>query len=325
MNFFEAIADLARGVFGRRPATFNSAAAASAVASAKAAVERKKKNKTIPALEAGTAYDSLDMSECDVEELPPDISVRFRLNLRGCTKLRRLPTGLKAGSLDLAGCTALEALPEGLETSFLTISDCPQLEQWPSKGSLTAGRLRARNCTGLTGLPAWLGRIAQLDLAGCAGIRELPEGLDVSSWIDIAGTGITRLPKSLAGVGLRWRGVAIDERIAFRPDEISAQEVLGERNAELRRVKLERMSYERFMSEANPKVLDTDRDAGGERKLFRVELEGDEALVCVSVHCPSTGRRYLLRVPPQMATCKQAVAWTAGFDDQRDYKPVVET
>ena len=42
------------------------------------------------------------------------------------------------------------------------------------------------------------------------------------------------------------------------------------------------------------------------------------------VRCPSTGGRYLLRVPPTMKTCRQAVAWTAGFDDPSLYRPLVE-
>ena len=117
----------------------------------------------------------------------------------------------------------------------------------------------------------------------------------------------------------------MDERVAFRPNEITAQEVLDTPNAELRRVKMERIGFERFLSEANPEVLDSDTDLGGERKLFRVQLEDDEPLVCVSVCCPSTGRRYLLRVPPDTATCRQAVAWTAGFDDPNGYEPEVET
>ena len=279
----------------------------------------------VPQLPSGLSCYSLELAETDVEKLPEGLSVQFLLNASKCTKLRRLPDGLKAGTLDVSGCTALEVLPEGFSASFLDISDCPQLTQWPTRATLSVGRLRARNCTGISTLPAWIGRMSQLDLSGCADIRELREGLEVSSWVDVAGTGIARMPASLSGVGLRWRGVAIDERVAFRPEEITAEEILHERNAELRRVKLERVGFERFLAEARPEVLDTDTDAGGERKLLRVELTDDEPLVCVSVNCPSTRRRYLLRVPPDTATCRQAVAWSAGFDNPDDYRPMIET
>jgi hypothetical protein len=283
------------------------------------------RDKKTPKLVENGTYDYLDLAESQIEQLPNGIAVRFQLNLQNCRRLRRLPAGLKAGSLNLAGCTALEELPEEFSTSFLDLSGCAQIDRWPEAATLAIGRLRARNCLGLTGLPPWLGRLSQLDLAGCANIAELPDGLEVSSWIDLAGTQITSLPESLQGVALRWRGVMIDARIAFWPDQISAREVLDEPNAELRRVKLERMGFERFLMEANPKILDSDTDRGGERRLFHVELSDDEPLVCVSVGCPSTGRRYLIRVPPEIKTCRQAVAWTAGFDDADHYNPLVET
>lgn len=276
-------------------------------------------------LQPHTRYNSLDFSETSIKELPEGISVQFRLNLHGCKELKRLPVGLSVGSLDLSDCTSLVELPEGLSASFLDISDCPQIDSWPQKGKLAAGRLRARNCVGFTQLPPWLGRLSQLDLAGCSQIATLPEGLQVSSWIDLADTDIQSLPSSLSGVGLRWRGVAIDERIAFRPHKITAQEVLEEPNAELRRIKMQRMGFDRFLADASPDLLDSDTDPGGERKLYRVELRDDEPLVCVSVNCPTTGRQYLLRVPPDTETCKQAVAWTAGFDNPDDYKPLIET
>jgi hypothetical protein len=47
--------------------------------------------------------------------------------------------------------------------------------------------------------------------------------------------------------------------------------------------------------------------------------------VCVSVLCPSTGRQYIIRVPPEMTSCHQAVAWVAGFDDPALYRPLAET
>ncbi len=275
--------------------------------------------------EAHTAYYSLDLNGSDLEELPPGVTVQFRLDLGDCHQLRRLPEGLRVGSLNISGCTALEGLPEGLDVSFLDMSGCVQIETWPRTGSLSAGRLRMRDCTGMRSLPTWLGRVSQLDLAGCTGIERLPENLEVTSWIDIGESGLTSLPEPLRGVGLRWRGVRIDERIAFRPEEITASEVLEEPNAELRRVKMERLGIERFLRESDPEILDTDTDPGGARKLFRVPLENDEPLVCVAVTCPSTGRNYLLRVPPDITSCHASVAWTAGFDNPDDYAPIVET
>lgn len=276
-------------------------------------------------LPEGLRCDGLDLTGNAIEQLPEGLSVRFRLTLRNCRRLKRLPLGLKAGTLDLAGCTALEALPEDLEVSFLDISECRQLNSWPKSARLDIGRLRARNCTGLNQLPPWLKQIAQLDLVGCRNIRSIPDGLQVRSWIDLAGTGIERLPESCRTTPLRWRSAPIDERIAFRPNEITAAEVLSERNSEVRRAKLERMGFDRFLEQAEAKVLDSDRDVGGERRLFHVELQGDEPLVCVSLICPSTARQYVIRVPPKTSSCRAAAAWIAGFDNADDYTPILET
>jgi hypothetical protein len=167
--------------------------------------------------------------------------------------------------------------------------------------------------------------ISQLDLRGCYRLKELPDWLQVTSWIDLANTGIQRLPDNLQRCALRWKGVPIDQRIAFHPEQIHGREILQIANAELRRVMLERVGFERFLAEVEAETLDRDTDPGGERRLLRVDMPGDEALGCVSVFCPSTGRQYIIRVPPNIESCRHAIAWTAGFDDPTLYNPLVET
>jgi hypothetical protein len=267
----------------------------------------------------------LELRGSGIRALPEGLEVEYKLDLQDCRSLEVLPAGLKVGSLVLRGCTALRALPEGLDVYFLDLQGCARLEGWPRRAQIRIGRLNASGCARLTSLPAGLRSLAQLDVSNCPNLCELPAGLEVSSWLDVGGSGITRLPASLAGVRLRWRGVPVNERVAFRPETLTVGEILTGRNAELRRVMLERFGFQRFMEEAGADVIDRDRDAGGDRQLLRLKLEGDEDLVCVSVSCPSTGRRYLLRVPPTMRTCRQAVAWTAGFNDPTRYNPLVET
>jgi len=274
---------------------------------------------------AGLTANELNVSGTAVEELPANMRVVLRLEANQCQRLKRLPAGLKVGVLALRECPALEVLPAGLEVSFLDVSGCVSLMALPEDLKIEGGRLRVRDCPRLRALPGRLGPLSQLDIAGCLNISELPGRLVVSSWIDIGGSGLKALPPHLAGVELRWRGVPIDERIAFRPGTLTHEEVLAERNAERRRVMLERYGLDRFMADARAETLDEDRDAGGKRRLLRLRLEGDEDLVCVTVVCPSTGRQFVLRVPPGMRTCQQAVAWTAGYDDPAVYNPAVET
>ncbi|WP_435018283.1 DUF6745 domain-containing protein [Tundrisphaera sp. TA3] len=279
---------------------------------------------SLASLPEGLRCYEVDASGSGLRSLPADLRVESRLDLRDCTSLAELPDGLKVGSLVLRGCTALAELPEGLDVAFLDLRGCARLERWPDAATIRIGRLDVGGCRRLAALPAGLGRLAQLDVSDCVGLTELPEGLQVGSWIEIANTGITSLPDSLIGVNLRWRGVPIDERIAFHPEAIEVREILDEPNAERRRVLLERVGIDRFLDEADAQVIDEDRDPGGVRRLVRVPMRDDEDLVCVMVHCPSTGGRYLLRVPPDMKTCRQAVAWTAGFDDPSLYRPLVE-
>jgi hypothetical protein len=219
----------------------------------------------------------------------------------------------------------LVALPEELSTWFLDLTGCARFETWPQHGTIHHGSLILRGCIGIKTLPGWIGRLAQLNLADCAQLRTIPEGITVTSWVDIGGTSITNLPPGMAGAALRWRGVRVNTRIAFHPEQLTAKEALAERNAEVRRVMIERMGYLRFAQEAKAKVLDNDQDVGGPRQLLSIDLKEDEPLVGLSCQCPSTGRQYFLRVPPRMKTCHQAAAWMAGYDDPSLYRPTIET
>jgi hypothetical protein len=275
-------------------------------------------------LPLGLHCTRLDLSNSTVENLPGDLQVEFKIDLSGST-IARLPTGLKTGSLLLGRCLRLKALPEHLVVNFLSIDGCTALEEWPASAQVICGSINARGCTSLRTLPANLGPLTNLDLGGCIGISALPAGLKIGGWLDLAGTKIQSLPESLQNVRLRWRGVAINARIAFFPETLTPAEILAERNAEVRRVMIERLGLDRFISGAGATVLDEDTDPGGKRQLLKVPMAGDEDLVCVSLLCPSTGRQYIVRVPPTTRTCRQAVAWTAGFEKTDDYNPIVET
>ena len=133
------------------------------------------------------------------------------------------------------------------------------------------------------------------------------------------------LPRSLDSTQLRWAGINVDRRIAFYPDQMQVDEILEERNAERRRVLLDRYGYGRFLVDSNADIVDHDTDPGGPRQLMRVALKDDEDLVAMSCYCPSTGRQYIIRVPPTTPTCRHAAAWIAGFDDPDDYRPIQET
>jgi hypothetical protein len=279
-------------------------------------------------LPAGLRCFELNASNTKIREVPADLVVESVLNLSNCEELLRLPPGLTVGTLNLSGCRSLRALPENLDVWFLDMTGCWSFREWPRQAKVRAGRLTLRGCAALTELPAYLGPLAALNIRDCPNLRELPKSLRISGWIDVAQSGIAesrRLPKTLDGVDLRWQGVRIDRRVVVAPRTITVAEVLAEQNAERRRVLLDRFGVSRFMSETKAEVLDEDDDTGGRRQLLRVALPEDEPLVTLSCFCPSTGRQYFLRVPPNTATCRQAAAWIAGFDNPDDYTPLLET
>jgi hypothetical protein len=124
-----------------------------------------------------------------------------------------------------------------------------------------------------------------------------------------------------------WHGVRVPEHVILKPDEMAAQAIQHERNAEVRRVMLERFGEERYIRESNADIIDVDPRFG---TLYRAPLLMDEPLVMVKVlnstpESDGSRKSYFLRVPPETQTVREAVAWVAGFDDPNDYDPLIET
>jgi hypothetical protein len=275
-------------------------------------------------LPTGLELDELDATGCIwLAALPDDLKVTRQLTLSGCTSLEALPPHLPVRRLRLDGCTALRALSEGLDATFLDISGCAALEGWPRTDLGSLRQLMMRNCRRLRGLPPGVSRLTHLDITGCTGLHTLPEELRVS-WMEVGDSALESVPPRMESK-LRWRGVRVPDVVVLHPEKLAVRDILAEDNTEVRRVMIERMGYERFMYEAGAVILAEDHDPGGPRQLLRVEIPRDEPLVCLAVSDPSTGRQYVLRVPPNMTSCRQAAAWIAGFDDPDEYHPVAET
>ncbi|MBT9586916.1 hypothetical protein IV102_26480 [bacterium] len=111
------------------------------------------------------------------------------------------------------------------------------------------------------------------------------------------------------------------------PESITIERIVKEENVELRRRLIQRIGWERFTAMAGCKVIATDRDREKmERRLIRLRRKVDgECPVLLEVTCPSTHRKHYLRVPPHISDCESAVAWSFGFDDPADYRPLLET
>lgn len=122
-----------------------------------------------------------------------------------------------------------------------------------------------------------------------------------------------------------WHGVRVPQHVIEQPELITAQQVLAEQNAEVRRVMIDRMTPERFLGELDAEPVQQD-DYG---KLWRVELADDEPLVMVeldnsTVEPDGSTKTYFLRVNPECRTALEAVSWT--FDQKpSDYVLVAQS
>jgi hypothetical protein len=120
-----------------------------------------------------------------------------------------------------------------------------------------------------------------------------------------------------------WHGIRVPERLILDPDSYTAEEIINESNAEVRRCMTEKLGLEKLLEVATK----IHRDKFG--TLYEIELQGDENIKFVQVvnSTPEKdGRRkeYQLRVPTNIKTAHEAVAWT--FDTTpEEYNPTFES
>ena len=120
-----------------------------------------------------------------------------------------------------------------------------------------------------------------------------------------------------------WHGTPVPRWMIEEP--IRVKNIDQERNQEYRRIMLERMGMERFLADSGARFIT--KDPCGE--LFVREMPEGEAIFMVKVINSSpepdgTFKEYVLRVPPNVRTPREAVAWTFGMGEG-EYQPMVET
>jgi len=267
---------------------------------------------------------ALVVSRANVLTLTAGLQIARTLVAELCPRLQAVEA-IRVPELSLRGCRALEFLAEGLTVQRLVLNGCSRITQLPKSVVASVVHLDLSHCDGFTSLPDNFGHLQTLDISGCSNLAELPDGIRIRSRIEVAGSAVRRLPWSLKSVRVSWRGMEVPDRVAFDPKSITVDDILTERNITLRSVLLDRMGVESFVRQSRAIVADSDRDRGGELRLLRIPFERGRDFLCLDVRCPSTGKQYFLRVPPDMRTCHQAAAWVAGFRNPADYEPAVET
>ena len=120
-------------------------------------------------------------------------------------------------------------------------------------------------------------------------------------------------------------GVEVPEYVVSQPEKITIKDIESEQNAEIRRIKIDRFGFDKYIKECGAIKIHSDNYG----ILWRKELQDDEPIVTVELinSTPEPDgelKHYFIRVPPNMETATEAVAWTFGKTAQ-EYAPMIET
>lgn len=122
-----------------------------------------------------------------------------------------------------------------------------------------------------------------------------------------------------------WRNLPIPRWMIEEKERITVEMINAMENIEIRRVMLEIYGTGKYIIDSGTKEVQ--RDEYG--VLYWQEMANDEPLRMVRVRNSTaepdgTFKDYWLRVPPEIRTAKQGVAWTFDLDED-EYAPIIET
>jgi internalin A len=117
--------------------------------------------------------------------------------------------------------------------------------------------------------------------------------------------------------GYYYHGVKIPEKYGkLHYHEWQPQWLLAEDNAEVRRVLIQVIGYDRICEELQAQVL----DSWEEYTLLCINADVDvEPIHLLKMTCPSTGRIHTLRVPPEILSARVAIRWINWDIDPEDF------
>ncbi|XWK88340.1 MAG: hypothetical protein U7127_29860 [Phormidium sp.] len=114
-----------------------------------------------------------------------------------------------------------------------------------------------------------------------------------------------------------YHGIPLPEKYGkIHPNQWQASWLLKEENAELRRVLIQGIGYERIASELGAIELDSFQ----EYRLLKIDTDVDvEPIYMLKMICPSTGYIHVLRVPPNVNSAKEAIRWVNWGIDPEEF------
>ncbi|MBD2183152.1 hypothetical protein H6G03_19140 [Planktothrix sp. FACHB-1375] len=114
-----------------------------------------------------------------------------------------------------------------------------------------------------------------------------------------------------------YHGFPLPEKYGkVHPNNWQSSWLLEEENAELRRVLIQGIGYEKIASELGATELDSFR----EYSLLKIDTDVDiEPIYMLKMTCPSTGYIHVLRVPPDVKSAREAIRWVNWDVDPEEF------
>ncbi|WP_339383529.1 DUF6745 domain-containing protein [Tychonema sp. LEGE 07196] len=114
-----------------------------------------------------------------------------------------------------------------------------------------------------------------------------------------------------------YHGVTLPEKYGkLHPHEWQPQWLLEEKNAELRRVLIQAIGYDRICEQLAAVELNTWQ----EYTLLKIDKNVDvEPIYLLKMTCPSTGFIHALRVPPDINSAREGIRWVNWGVDPEDF------
>jgi len=113
-----------------------------------------------------------------------------------------------------------------------------------------------------------------------------------------------------------YHGVRLPEEYGqVHPNQWQSQWLLAEENAELRRVLIQGIGYDRICQELEAKQI----DSWQEYALLQIDNADVEPICLLKMTCPSTGFIHGLRVPPNLTSAREAIGWVNWDIDPEEF------
>ncbi|MEG4252316.1 DUF6745 domain-containing protein, partial [Microcoleus sp. Pol10D4] len=113
-----------------------------------------------------------------------------------------------------------------------------------------------------------------------------------------------------------YHGVRLPENYGqVHPNQWQSQWLLAEENAELRRVLIQGIGYDRICQELSAKQI----DSWQEYALLQIDNADVEPICLLKMTCPSTGFIHALRVPPNLTSARKAIRWVNWDIDPEEF------